>query len=187
MYDLEELKSQMQHDSQIIKELEEYVTDIALEYLDKEDFRKTKLFREIEQIFLAFPENELIAEEYVSCFSSLDGIEKGKKGKKACEMVAKIYHQYPNNREIAINLTYLLMMRSYELDSNDCNKVILCIQKICEHFPDESEIKEHLEEVNNVYQNKIEYEKLGLHAKILSEKVAQNPDSTDLILEYIET
>lgn len=42
--------------------------------------------------------------------------------------------------------------------------------KICEHFPDESEIKEHLEEVNNVYQNKIEYEKLGLHAKILSEK-----------------
>ena len=187
MYDLEELKSQMQHDSQIIKELEEYVADIAFEYFNKEDFRKTKLFREIEQIFLAFPENELIAEEYVSCFSSLDGIEKGKKGKKACEMVEKIYHQYPNNREIAINLTYLLMMRSYELDSNDCNKVILCIQKICEHFPDESEIKEHLEEVNNVYQNKIEYEKLGLHAKILSEKVAQNPDSTDLILEYIET
>ena len=68
MYDLEELKSQMQHDSQIIKELEEYVADIAFEYLNKEDFRKTKLFREIEQIFLAFPENELIAEEYVSCF-----------------------------------------------------------------------------------------------------------------------
>ena len=87
MYDLEELKSQMQHDSQIIKELEEYVTDIALEYLDKEDFRKTKLFREIEQIFLAFPENELIAEEYVSCFSSLDGIEKGKKGKFTCMLL----------------------------------------------------------------------------------------------------
>ena len=34
------------------------------------------------------------------------------------------------------------------------------VSKICEHFPDESEIKEHLEEVNNVYQNKIEYENL---------------------------
>lgn len=51
MYDLEEFKSQMQYDPQIIKELEEYVTNIVSEYLDKEDFRKTKLFREIEQIF----------------------------------------------------------------------------------------------------------------------------------------
>ena len=42
----------------------------------------------------------------MSCFTALDGIEKGKKGKDACEMIDKIYHQFPNNRWIAENYTF---------------------------------------------------------------------------------
>lgn len=54
MYDLEQVKLQMRYDPQIIRELEEYVADVALEYLEKGDFRKNKLFRKIEQVFLLF-------------------------------------------------------------------------------------------------------------------------------------
>ena len=143
MYDLEQVKLQMRYDPQIIRELEEYVADVALEYLEKGDFRKNKLFRKIEQVFFAFPENESIAEEYVACFTSLDGIEEGKKGKKACEMINKIYHQHPNNREIARNLTYLLMMRSSELNSDDCNNIVFTIRERQERIPDEPEMKGH--------------------------------------------
>lgn len=123
----------------------------------------------------------------MACFTSLDGIEEGKKGKKACEMINKIYHQHPNNREIARNLTYLLMMRSSELNSDDCNKIVCSIQKIQEQFPDDPEIKEHLKDVNDNYRNAIEYEKLVAHIKLLSEKIFENPNSIGLILEYIDT
>ena len=172
MDNLEQLKIQMKNDPRVRKELEEYVENIAEEYLDKEDYRKTKLFRELERIYYAFPEIESIAEEYVSCFTALDGIEKGKKGKDACEMIDKIYHQFPNNRWIAENYTFLLMMRADELNSEQCNEVVSRIEKIYSHFPNNTEIKEHLEQSKDSYKRELEYERLSLYVRRLSKQIS---------------
>lgn len=186
MDNLEQLKIQMESNPRVRKELEEYVRDIAEEYLDKEDYRKTKLFRELEKIYYTFPEIEAIAEEYVSCFTSLDGIEKGEKGKKACEMIDKIYHQFPNNSWIAENYTFLLMMRADELNSKQCNKVISCIEKIYSYFPNNTEIKEHLKQSKDSYKRELEYERLSLYLKRLSQQISEKPGLQELISEYVE-
>src|SRR5699024_4837233 len=186
MDNLEQLKIQMKNDPRVRKELEEYVENIAEEYLDKEDYRKTKLFRELERIYYAFPEIESIAEEYVSCFTALDGIEKGKKGKDACEMIDKIYHQFPNNRWIAENYTFLLMMRADELNSEQCNEVVSRIEKIYSHFPNNTEIKEHLEQSKDSYKRELEYERLSLYVRRLSKQISEKPDLQELISEYVE-
>ena len=186
MDNLEQLKIQMKNDPRVRKELEEYVENIAEEYLDKEDYRKTKLFRELERIYYAFPEIESIAEEYVSCFTALDGIEKGKKGKDACEMIDKIYHQFPNNRWIAENYTFLLMMRADELNSEQCNEVVSRIEKIYLHFPNNTEIKEYLEQSKDSYKRELEYERLSLYVRRLSKQISEKPDLQELISEYVE-
>lgn len=183
---LEYIKIQMESNPRVRKELEEYVRDIAEEYLDKEDYRKTKLFRKLERIYYAFPEIESIAEEYVSCFISLDGIEGGKKGKDACELIDKIYHQFPNNRWIAENYTFLLMMRADELDSEQCNEVVSRIEKIYSHFPNNTEIKEHLEQSKDSYKRELEYERLSLYVRRLSQQIPEKPDLQELISEYVE-
>lgn len=186
MVNLEHIKIQMESDPRVRKELEQYVRDIAEEYLDKEDFRRTKLFRELENIYYAFPEIESIAEEYVSCFTSLDGIEVGKKGKDACEMIDKIYHQFPNNQWIAENYTFLLMMRADELNSEQCNEIVSRIEKIYSSFPNNTEIKEHLEQSKDSYKKELEYEKLSLHAKRLALQISEKPDLQELITEYVK-
>lgn len=186
MDNLEQLKNQMGNIPRVRKKLEEYVNDIAEEYLDKGDHRKTKLFRELERIYYAFPENETIAEEYVTCFTSLTGIEKGKKGKDACEMIDKIHHQFPNNRWIAENYTFLLMMRADELNSEQCNEVVSCIEKIYSHFPDDTEINEHFIKSKDSYKRVLEYERLSLYVRRLSQQISEKPDLQELISEYVE-
>lgn len=186
MENLEQLKKKIESNPRVRKELEEYVSDIAEEYLDKGDYRKTKLFQELEKLYYAFPEIESIAEEYVSCFTALDGIEKGKKGRDACEMIDRIYHQFPNNRWIAENYTFLLMIRADELNSEQCNEVVSRIEKIYSHFPDNTEIKEHLEESKDSYKRELEYERLSLYVRKLSKQISEKPDLQELISEYVE-
>lgn len=185
MDDLEQLKNSSGKDFFSRKELEEYVNDLTDAYIEKADYRRTKLFKQIENIYFSFPLIQSIAKNYVNCFVMLDGNYKGKKGKTACETIAKIFQHFPDDVEIAQDYTFLLMMYAEELDSIECKKIFDNVNEIYKQFPDNDEIKENLIQIQESYKTTMEYERLSAYTELLKQKVCNEPDSTELIYEYI--
>lgn len=188
MENLEQLKVQVEKDYLVRKELEEYVSDLELEYMEKADYRRTKLFREIENIYTSFPSIQSIAENYSTCFVMLDGNYSGKKSKAAREVIANIYRHFPDSVYIAQNYVFLLMMCADGLDSIECKKIVEIVEEICVRFSDSNEIneiKENLEQIKESYKAAVEYERLSSEVELLAQKVSDVPDSKELISEYV--
>ena len=165
------------------QEIVDYVNWLVAEYMDKNDFRRTALFKEIETAYLSFPDIEELAENYSSCFVLLKGNESGKRGKTSCKTMLQIHQKFPNNLQIAEDFSYLLASCSYNFTSDECKQALSIAQTIRAKYPDNEDIKEHVIDIQNNYNSSLEYEQLSFRVKILR----QDTQSQEKISEYINT
>lgn len=174
---------EMQRDLEF--DFEDYIFDLAEEYIDSGDYRKTKMFREIENAYKSFPESQIIVESYTECFVYLDENQLGDKWISACKKMHKIYKQFPDSKTIADNYVFLLTLCADELDTKECKEVLDMAESISLRFPNDDMLKEYCEELHRDYQDLLECDRLSGHIQTLERQLEDAPEDVSLIREYV--
>lgn len=183
MGNYEQMNFEIQNDLDF--EFEEYISDLAEEYIENGDYRKTKLFREIENAHKSFPNSQLIAESYTNCLVYLDENQSVDKWISACKRMHKIFEHFSENETIAENCVFLFTLCADELDTKGCKEVLDRAESISLQFPNDGMIKEYCEEIQRAYQRLLECDRLSEYIQELERQLEDNPEDLSLIREYV--
>ena len=174
-----------EEDHNEIEAVRDYVKALAIEYLDRCDYRVTKLLKKIKILYSKFYFDEQISEEYSGCLSLLVLEQESYKScKDTCNILSDIYSRFPNNEAIASDYSTGLSVLSNLIETEEINEIFYKSAKIYEQYPDNKEIKEqHTEIINNIKY--IQREKQAKNNYIFSKKsYLDAPDNKECKKNY---